>query len=185
MVYLLRVTTLDQKMEFTHVFTQRMLLSIYHMPPLDQTRGLKTSYGSYSLLGEHRGEQRIQLTAWERSARHCASIQQMHVIQALGAPRGRAADWEPRRAILGGGAQGLEGTKQRDRHRGPMCCWSGCRTGCEQGRDWEAGAGVRGDLVRPHLCWILTHWKVTEGFQQDATVVSYIRMIFLAAEEKN
>lgn len=36
--HLLSVTTLgtlDQKMEFTHSFTQQMLLNIYYVPPLD------------------------------------------------------------------------------------------------------------------------------------------------------
>lgn len=30
----LKVTTLDQKMEFIHLFTQQMLLSIFYVPPL-------------------------------------------------------------------------------------------------------------------------------------------------------
>lgn len=103
--HLLSVTTLgtlDQKMEFTHLFTQQMLLNIYYVLPLDWA----LRYKDKSWLLQSVIETAISLVC----SIHClgrgfhsyfVSIEQRQLIQAVGVLCQRAANKKKRKDIPG------------------------------------------------------------------------------------
>lgn len=103
--HLLSVTTLgtlDQKMEFTHSFTQQMLLNIYYVPPLDWALWYKDNSQLLQSVIETAKSLVCNIHCIGRGFHSCfVSIAQRQLIQAVGALHQRAANKNKRKDIPG------------------------------------------------------------------------------------
>lgn len=74
--------TLDKKMEFAHLSTQQMLLSIYYVSPLDEALGYEDKSWFLQSIGETAKQIDCTIHCLGRGLHRCfVSIQQ---IQAIG-----------------------------------------------------------------------------------------------------